>query len=65
LGTGFLVQNTIISAVRGVEFFSDRMSYVVLRGRWWNFIVLSAHAQTEEKSYDSKDSFYYELYQEF
>jgi hypothetical protein len=37
------------------------MSYIVLRGRWCNIIVLNAHAPTEEKGDDSKDSFYEEL----
>jgi hypothetical protein len=36
------------------------MSYIVLRGCWCNIIVLNAHAPTEEKSDDSKDSFYEE-----
>jgi hypothetical protein len=39
------------------------MSYIVLRGRWCNIIVLNAHAPTEEKSDDSMDSFYEELEQ--
>jgi hypothetical protein len=33
LGTGFIVQKRIISAVKRVEFVSDRMSYIILRGR--------------------------------
>jgi hypothetical protein len=34
LGTGyFFVRKIIISAVRRVEFLSDRMSYIILRGR--------------------------------
>jgi endonuclease/exonuclease/phosphatase family metal-dependent hydrolase len=37
------------------------MSYTFLRGRWCNIIVLNAHAPSEEKSDDSKDSFYEEL----
>jgi hypothetical protein len=36
------------------------VSYIVLRGRWCN-IALNEHAQSEEKSDDSKDSFYKEL----
>jgi hypothetical protein len=35
----------------------------VLRGQWCNITVLKAHAPTEEKGDDSKDSFYDELEQ--
>jgi hypothetical protein len=38
---------------------------MVLRGRWCNIIVLNVHAQSEDKSDDSKDSFYEELKQVF
>ena len=33
LGTGFFVHQRLASAVKRVEFVSDRMSYIVLRGR--------------------------------
>jgi hypothetical protein len=36
LGTGFLVHKRIVSAVRRVEFVSDSVSYIILRGRWCN-----------------------------
>jgi endonuclease/exonuclease/phosphatase family metal-dependent hydrolase len=65
LGTGFFVQQRIVSAIKRVEFVSDRMLYMVLRGRWCNIIVLNAHAPTEEKSDDSKDSLCEELEQVF
>jgi hypothetical protein len=61
LGTGFFVHQRTVSAIKRVEFVSDRMSYIVLRGRWCNIIVLNAHAPTEEKRDDSKDSFCEEL----
>jgi hypothetical protein len=36
LGTGFVVHKRNISAVTRVEFASDRMSYIILRGRRWS-----------------------------
>ena len=57
MGTGFFVHQTIALAVKRVEFVSDRVSYIVLRGRWCNIIVLNVHAPSEEKSDVSKDSF--------
>jgi hypothetical protein len=55
------VHKRIISAVQGVEFVSDRMSHIILRGRWCHIIVLNVHAPTEDKTDDVKDSFYEEL----
>jgi hypothetical protein len=43
-----------MSAVKRVEFVSDRMSYMILRGRWCNIIVLIVHAPTEDKIDDIK-----------
>jgi exonuclease III len=57
LGTGFFVHQRRASAIKRVEFASDRMSYIALRGCWCNIIVLNVHAPTEEKGDDSKDSF--------
>ena len=64
LGTGFFVHNRIASAAKRVEFVSDRVSYIVLRGCWRN-IVLNVHEPSEEKRVYSKDSFYEELEQVF
>jgi exonuclease III len=61
LGTSFFVHKRIISAVRRVEFVSDRMSYNILRGRWCNIIVINVHATCEDTSDDIKDNFYEEL----
>ena len=51
------VHQRIASAAKTVEFVSDRVSYIVLRGRWCNIIVLNVHAPSEEKSDEAKDSF--------
>jgi hypothetical protein len=37
------VHKRIISAVKRVEFVSDRMSYIILGGRWSHIIVLNVH----------------------
>jgi hypothetical protein len=55
------VHKRIISAIKRVEFVSDRMSYIILRGRWCHIIVLNVHATTEDKTDDVKDSFYEEV----
>jgi len=41
-----------VSAVKRVEFVSDRISYTVLRVRWRNIIVLNVHAPSKEKGVD-------------
>jgi exonuclease III len=62
LGTVFFfVHKRIILAVMRVEFVSDRMSYIILRGRWCNIIVVNLHAPCEDTSDNIKDSFYEEL----
>jgi hypothetical protein len=49
--------NLLVRAVKKVEFVSDRMSYIILRGRWLYIIVLNVHSPTEDKTDDVKDSF--------
>ena len=51
------MHHRILAAVKRVVFVSDRVSYIVLRGRWCNIIILNVHAPSEDKSDDSKDSF--------
>jgi hypothetical protein len=54
LGTVFFVLKRIISEVKKVEFISDRVSYIILIGRWCRSIVLNVHAPIEHKIYDVK-----------
>jgi hypothetical protein len=41
------------------------MSYIVLRGRWSNIVILNVYVPCEEESGDSIDSIYGELEQVF
>jgi hypothetical protein len=59
----FCTPQNSISAVKRVEFVSDRVSYIFLRLHWYIIIVFNVHAPSEEKSDDSEDSFYVELEQ--
>ena len=49
MGTIFFVHRRIVSAVRRVEFVSDRLSHIVIRGRCRYIIVVNVHAPSEEK----------------
>jgi hypothetical protein len=50
----------IISAIKGVEFVSDRMSNITLNDRWCDIIVPNMHYPNENKD-DIKVGFYEEL----
>ena len=40
---------------------SDKLSYLILRGRWYDMIVINAHGTTEDEDDPIKDSFSEEL----
>jgi hypothetical protein len=61
LGKDFFFLKRITSAFRRVDFVNDRMSYIILRGRWYHIIVLNVHAPIENKIDDEKGSFYEEM----
>jgi hypothetical protein len=50
LGTGFSVYKRKISVDRRQKFINDRISYIILRGRWCNIIFLNVRAPFEGKS---------------
>jgi hypothetical protein len=50
-----------VPEVKWVEIVGDRMSYIILRDRWFHIIVLNIHAPTENKTDDMKGSFYEDL----
>jgi hypothetical protein len=47
LGTGFIAHHRIVSSVTRAEFVRDRVSYIVLRDRWCNIIVLNVHRNVD------------------
>ena len=55
LGKGFFVHHRLVSAVKRIEFVSDTLSYILLKGRWLPIIVVNGHAPSEEKSEELKD----------
>jgi len=57
MGAGFFVHKGIIPAVKRLELISGRMSYITLRGRWCDTVVVNVHTPTEDESDDTKGSF--------
>ena len=45
----FFVHRRLVSAVKRIESVSDRLSYIMLKGRWLHIIVVNVHAPSEEK----------------
>jgi len=54
LGIRFLVRHRIVSAVKRVDFVRDRVSYIVLRGRWCDINALNIHAPRDGIGADKK-----------
>jgi hypothetical protein len=53
-GTQLGTRNFVHQQLKRVKLVSDRMSYIVLRGRWCDTIVLNGLAPTENRNDDSK-----------
>ena len=61
IGNRICVHHRTLSAVKIVEFVSDRVLYIVLRGCWFDIVVMNVHGPSEEESDDAKYSFYEKL----
>jgi hypothetical protein len=55
------VHEGITSSVKRVKSLSDRMSSIILRGCYCDSIIVKVHAPSEDKTDDTKQSFYEEL----
>jgi hypothetical protein len=51
--------------VTRAEYVSDMISSLILRGRWYDMILLNVHASIDDKIDDMKGSFYEELERAF
>jgi hypothetical protein len=51
----------ILSAIKRVEFISDRMSYIILRVCSFHVIVLNFHIAREDRNDDVKARFFKKL----
>ncbi|PSN35187.1 hypothetical protein C0J52_22574 [Blattella germanica] len=60
-GTGFLVRRSILSAIRDIKFVSDRISYIILKGKRHDFIIVNVYGPTEASDDTIKDEFFEEL----
>lgn len=60
-GTGFLVDNTMVSAVLDFKAVSDRLCTIRIKSRFFNITIISVYAPTEESEEDVKDMFYSQL----
>jgi hypothetical protein len=49
LVTGFFVHKRNFSAAKRAEFVIERMSYITLKGRWCDIIVLNVYDPTDDK----------------
>ncbi len=57
-GTGFIIRGRYRQLVIGFKAISTRVCLIRLRGKFYNYTILSVHAPTEAAEEDVKDAFY-------
>ena len=60
-GTGFIVSKKIKHLVIGFTPVNERISYLRIKGKFFNYSIINIHAPTEEKCEEEKDIFYSRL----
>lgn len=63
LGTGFLVNKSIIHSVKSFKFINDRLSYIIVEGEWYRYVIINVHCPSEDKEDEIKDLYYETLEQ--
>ena len=62
-GTGFVIAERMVGSLISFRPISEGICYIRVKGKWYNFSFISAHAPTEEKDEETKDIFYDQLEQ--
>ena len=58
LGTGFVIHKKVKHLIMNFQPKSPRMCWLRIRGKFFNYSIINAHAPTEDKSDTEKDAFY-------
>jgi len=58
LGTGFVIHKKVKHLIMDFQPKSPRMCWLKIRGKFFNYSIINAHAPTEDKSDTEKDAFY-------
>ncbi|KAK4876496.1 hypothetical protein RN001_009002 [Aquatica leii] len=64
-GTGFVLRETLINSVIDFEPVNERICCIRLKGRCYNYSLISVYAPTEETEEEEKEKFYEQLEQIF
>ena len=44
-----------MNLVKDFEFVNDMLSYIVIKGKWYNYVIVNVHCPTEDKDNEIKD----------